>query len=35
MAQDLRRLATDGALTDSVFATDVVPGFWEIGYDLF
>lgn len=35
MAQDLRRLAADGAPTANMYATDIVPDFWEIGYDLF
>ena len=35
MAQDLRRLAADGAPTDNMYATDIVSDFWEIGYDLF
>ena len=35
MGQDLRRLAADGAPTDNMYATDIIPDFWDIGYDLF
>lgn len=35
MAQDLRRLAFDGAPTYNMYATDIVSDFWDIGYDLF
>ncbi|KAL8797002.1 MAG: hypothetical protein Q9195_000773 [Heterodermia aff. obscurata] len=32
---DLRRLALDGAPTDKMYASDIVPNFWDIGFDLF
>ena len=35
MAQDVRRLAADGAPTENMYTTDIVSDFWEIGYDLF
>ena len=34
-AQDLRFLAADGAPTENMFASDIVPELWEIGYDLY
>lgn len=33
--QDLRYLAADGAPTQNMYASDIVPGFWDIGYDLY
>lgn len=33
--QDLRFLAADGAPTGEMYATDIVPDFWHLGYDLF
>ena len=35
LGQDLRRLAFDGAPTDKMYASDIVPDFWDIGFDLF
>ena len=35
LGQDLRRLALDGAPTEKMYASDIVPDFWEIGFDLF
>ena len=35
MAQDLRRLAVDGAPTNNMYASDIVTDFWNIRYDLF
>lgn len=33
--QDLRFLAADGAPTTNMYATDIVPDFWQLSYDLF
>lgn len=34
-AQDLRRLAADGAPTNNMFASDIIPDFWNLSYDLY
>ena len=33
--QDLRHLAADGAPTDKMYASDIVPQLWDISYDLY
>ena len=33
--QDLRYMAADGAPTQNMFASDIIPVFWDIGYDLY
>lgn len=33
--QDLRRLAADGAPSENMYASDLRPELWELGYDLF
>ena len=35
LGQDLRRLAADGAPSENMYASDLRPELWEIGYDLF
>ncbi|KAL9051412.1 MAG: hypothetical protein Q9162_006019 [Coniocarpon cinnabarinum] len=35
MGQDLRHLAAGGAPTENMYATDLIPEFWEASYDLF
>lgn len=33
--QDLRHLAADGAPTQNMYASDIIPEFWSLGYDLY
>lgn len=33
--QDLRHLAADGAPTQQMYASDIVPEFWDISFDLY
>ena len=35
LGQDLRRLAADGAPSENMYASDLHPELWDIGYDLF
>ncbi len=35
MGQDLRRLTADGAPSENMYASDLHPQLWDIGYDLF
>ena len=35
LGQDLRYMAADGAPTQNMYASDVVPEFWDIGFDLY
>ena len=33
--QDLRHLAADGAPTERMYASDIIPEFWDLSYDLY
>ena len=35
LGQDLRELVAAGCPSNHMFASDVIPGFWDIGFDLF
>ncbi|KAK3173825.1 hypothetical protein OEA41_007157 [Lepraria neglecta] len=33
--QDLRHMAADGAPTEKMYSSDIIPEFWDISYDLY